>query len=90
MSTSRVPHHTYEAKERAVLNPHAVSRLPRIYRSVVELCDFDRLPLSEAARKLGLTFSAVKSRRPRAARGIVLLVGTGAFINARGLYAPVE
>lgn len=68
------PHHTYEAKERAVLIRHAVSRLPRIYRSVVELCDFDRLPLGEAARKLGLTLSAVKSRRRRARQKLLRLI----------------
>jgi RNA polymerase sigma-70 factor (ECF subfamily) len=68
------PHHTYEANERDVLVRHAVSRLPDMYRSVVELCDFQRLPLNEAARKLGLTLPAVKSRRHRARQKLLRLV----------------
>jgi RNA polymerase sigma-70 factor (ECF subfamily) len=68
------PHHTYEANERSVLVRHAVSRLPRVYRSVVELCDFERLPLNEAARKLGLTLPAVKSRRHRARQKLLPLL----------------
>ena len=68
------PYNTYEANERDVLVRHAVSRLPQIYRSVVELCDFDRLPLNEAARKLGLTLPAVKSRRHRARQKLLPLV----------------
>ena len=60
------PKDTYEAKERDLLVRHAISRLPQSYRSVVELCDLQHLPLNEAARKLGLTLPAVKSRRHRA------------------------
>lgn len=60
------PKDTYEAEERDVLVRKAVSRLPELYRSVVELCDFQHLTLDEAARKLGLTLAAVKSRRLRA------------------------
>jgi len=61
-----LPTDSYEAKERDSLVRHAVSCLPTSYRSVVELCDLQRLPLAEAARKLGLTVHAVKSRRHRA------------------------
>jgi RNA polymerase sigma-70 factor (ECF subfamily) len=61
-----LPKDTYEGKERDVLVRHAVSRLPESYRSVVELCDFQHVPLNEVARKLGLTVSAVKTRRRRA------------------------
>jgi RNA polymerase sigma-70 factor, ECF subfamily len=61
-----LPKDAYEAKERDVLVRHAVSQLPESYRSVVELCDLQRLPLSEVARKLGLTVPAVKTRRKRA------------------------
>jgi RNA polymerase sigma-70 factor, ECF subfamily len=68
------PHNTYEADERDVLVRRAVSRLPQKYRSVVELCDFQRLPLNEAARKLGLTLPAVKSRRHRARQKLLPLV----------------
>ena len=60
------PKDNYEAKERDTIVRHAVSRLPQSYRSVVELCDLQHMPLNEAARRLGLTLPAVKSRRHRA------------------------
>jgi RNA polymerase sigma-70 factor (ECF subfamily) len=68
------PHHTYEANERDDLVRHAVSRLPQMYRSVVELCDLECLSLNEAALKLGLTLPAVKSRRHRARQKLLPLV----------------
>ncbi len=52
----------------------AVSRLPHSYRSVVELCDFQSLPMIEAARKLGITLPAIKSRRHRARQKLLPLV----------------
>jgi RNA polymerase sigma-70 factor (ECF subfamily) len=55
-----------EAKERQALIRHAVSRLPKPYRSVVELCDLEGLPLKEAAARLRLTTTAVKTRHQRA------------------------
>jgi RNA polymerase sigma-70 factor (ECF subfamily) len=64
----------YEAKERDILVRHAVSRLPQIYRSVVELCDLQCLSLKQAARELGLTLSAVKRRRHRALKKLRPLV----------------
>ena len=60
------PHHTFEATQRVVEVRKAVSRLPQIYRGVVELCDLQGLPLKKVAQMLGLTMSAVKSRRHRA------------------------
>jgi RNA polymerase sigma-70 factor (ECF subfamily) len=71
---------SYEAKERDILVRHAVSRLPQIYRSVVELCDLQCLPLKQAARELGVTLSAAKSRRHRALKKLRPLV---ADMNAR-------
>jgi RNA polymerase sigma-70 factor, ECF subfamily len=65
---------TYQANQRAVLVRKAVSRLPQAYRSVVELCDFQQLPMSEAARQLGLTLPAIKSRRHRARQKLLPLV----------------
>lgn len=58
-------HATCHAKERAVLVRQAVSRLPESYRCVVELCDLQDLPLKEAADRLQLTLSNVKSRLRR-------------------------
>jgi len=68
------PHHTYEDNERGIFIRHAVSRLPQMYRLVVELCDFECVPLNEAARRLGLTLAAVKSRRHRARQKLLRLV----------------
>jgi len=64
----------YQAKEREALVHKAVSRLPQAYRCVVELCDFQQLPMKEAARQLGLTLSAIKSRRHRARQKLLPLV----------------
>jgi RNA polymerase sigma-70 factor, ECF subfamily len=64
----------YQVKEREALVREAVSRLPQAYRCVVELCDIQQLPLGEAARHLGLTLSAVKSRRHRAKQKLLPLV----------------
>ncbi|HEX4164371.1 MAG TPA: RNA polymerase sigma factor [Bryobacteraceae bacterium] len=68
------PKDPFEAKDRAILVRHAVSGLPQIYRSVVELCDLQCLPLKQAARELGLSLSAVKSRRYRALKKLRLIV----------------
>jgi RNA polymerase sigma-70 factor (ECF subfamily) len=69
-----LPDDTYEAKERDLLVRHAVSRLPQLYRSVIELCEFEQLPLKEVASKLGLSLAAVKSRRFRARQKLRLIV----------------
>jgi RNA polymerase sigma-70 factor, ECF subfamily len=57
---------SYQQAERDALIRQAVSRLPESYRSVVELCDLQRVPLEEAAARLRLTVAAVKTRRRRA------------------------
>src|SRR4051794_38367034 len=67
-------HDNYEADERDLLLRHAVSQLPGIDRCVVELCDLQRVPMKDAARKLGLTLPAVKSRRHRARQKLRRLV----------------
>jgi RNA polymerase sigma-70 factor, ECF subfamily len=56
----------YEANERATFVRNAVCGLPDMYRSVLELCDFQQLEMKDAARKLGLTLATVKTRRHRA------------------------
>jgi RNA polymerase sigma-70 factor (ECF subfamily) len=60
------PRPSYQTAERDGLIRQAVSRLPASYRSVVELCDLQCLPLQEVARRLRLTVAAVKTRRRRA------------------------
>jgi RNA polymerase sigma-70 factor, ECF subfamily len=60
------PRPSYQATQLDGLIRQAVSRLPESYRSVVELCDLQRLPLQEAAARLRLTVAAVKTRRKRA------------------------
>jgi hypothetical protein len=66
-------HDAYESNERDVLIRHAVSRLPHMYRSIVELCDFQNIPMKEVARTMGLTVAAVKSRRHRARQKLLRL-----------------
>ena len=68
------PNNDYEARERAVFVRDAVRRLPHKYRSVVVLCDFHHVPMKEAARKLGLTLSGIKTRRHRARQKLRPLV----------------
>jgi RNA polymerase sigma-70 factor (ECF subfamily) len=68
------PKNTYEIRERELLVRKAVSRLPEMYRSVVELCDLQCLPMKEAALKLGLTLPAIKTRRHRARQKLQRLV----------------
>jgi RNA polymerase sigma-70 factor, ECF subfamily len=64
----------YQARERQVLLRQAVSRLPEPYRCVVELCDLQCLPLKEAASRLRLTLSAIKTRRRRARKKLAPLL----------------
>jgi RNA polymerase sigma-70 factor, ECF subfamily len=64
------PHPTPEAKlqdqeERFRLQA-AVAELPRPYRDVVQLCVFEELALSDAARSLGITNQAARTRMCRA------------------------
>jgi RNA polymerase sigma-70 factor (ECF subfamily) len=44
----------------------AVAALPRPYRDVVQLCVFEELALSDAARSLGITSQAARTRMCRA------------------------
>ena len=68
------PNDTYEVRERELFVRSAVSELPEKYRSVVELCELQCVPMKEAAVKLGLTLSAVKTRRHRARQKLRRLV----------------
>ena len=47
-----LPDNAHEANERNLLVRDAVSRLALMYRSVVELCDLECVPMKEAARRL--------------------------------------
>ena len=44
----------------------AVAQLPRAYRDVVQLCVFEELALPDAARSLGITSQAARTRMCRA------------------------
>lgn len=57
---------SHQARERDALIRRAVSQLAEPYRSVVELCDLQCVPLQEAATQLQLTLEAAKTRRRRA------------------------
>jgi RNA polymerase sigma-70 factor (ECF subfamily) len=72
---------SYQAAERDALIRQAVSQLPESYRSVVELCDLQRLPLQEAAARLRLTVAAVKTRRQRARKKLRPLVAKLKTLN---------
>jgi RNA polymerase sigma-70 factor (ECF subfamily) len=76
------PNNDYEAKEREALIRNAVSRLPQTYRSVVELCDLQQVPMSDAASKLGLTLPAVKARRHRARQKLLRILRHQPFEDA--------
>jgi RNA polymerase sigma-70 factor (ECF subfamily) len=56
----------YEAKQEAARVRAAVDALPALYRDVIRLVVFEEAPLDEAARALGLTPSAVRTRIGRA------------------------
>ena len=60
------PQENLDARQRKALVRGAVSRLSDRDRTVVQLCDLERLPAVEAARRLGITPNAVKGRRHRA------------------------
>jgi RNA polymerase sigma-70 factor (ECF subfamily) len=68
-----------EAHEREAFIRQAASQLPKAYRSAVELCDLQGLPMNEAAARLRLTVAAVKTRRQRARKKLQRLLRTSAF-----------
>jgi RNA polymerase sigma-70 factor (ECF subfamily) len=70
----RTPSCYYGEKQRAEIVRRAVSRLPKPYGSIVELCDLQGFSLAEAASKLSLSLAAAKSRRRRAREKMLPLV----------------
>ncbi|MGA9655198.1 MAG: sigma-70 family RNA polymerase sigma factor [Polyangia bacterium] len=44
----------------------AVAQLPRTYQDVIQLCVFEEVPLPDAARSLGITSQAARTRMFRA------------------------
>jgi RNA polymerase sigma-70 factor (ECF subfamily) len=62
----RGPAALLEARERNLRLHLAVAKLPPAYGEVLRLCVFDELPLPEAARALGISASAVRTRICRA------------------------
>ena len=64
--TSPTPEARLEDREERCRLHAAVAELPRPYRDVVRLCVFDELALSEAARSLGITSQAARTRMCRA------------------------
>src|SRR5215475_4268710 len=69
-----LPDNAYEANERNLPLRDAVSHLPWMYRSVIELCDLECVPMKEAARRLRLTLPALKTRRRRARQKLLGLL----------------
>jgi RNA polymerase sigma-70 factor (ECF subfamily) len=56
----------YQKSETGAQVGAALARLPEKYRIVILLWDLEELSISEVARRLGLTISAVKTRHRRA------------------------
>ena len=52
-----------------------LERLPANYRAIIRLCDFEGFSGKEAARRLGLTASALKAQHHRARRAIRESIG---------------
>lgn len=73
---------TYSDVERSRILKTIVSELPEKLRCVVVLCDIEGVRLKEAAARLGLTVSAVKSWRSRANR-LLLKMAKQACARAR-------
>jgi RNA polymerase sigma-70 factor (ECF subfamily) len=67
LSDSRpVPAMLLEDREDRFRLHAAVAELPAPYRDVVQLCVFEELPLPDAARSLGITSQAARTRMCRA------------------------
>jgi RNA polymerase sigma-70 factor (ECF subfamily) len=64
----------YARAERSQLLALFLQNLPPTHRSIVLLCDVEGLCLQEAAKRLGLSLSAVKTRHLRANRFILNVV----------------
>ena len=64
--SSRTPVARLEDQEDRSRLHQAVAQLPRSYRDVVQLCVFEELALSDAARSLGITRQAARTRMCRA------------------------
>lgn len=58
----------YRRRERVRLLANIVTKLPPIHRSIICLCDVEGVCMVEAAKRLGLTISATKTRHLRATR----------------------
>lgn len=59
---------TFLHRERNDKVHRELSRIPKVMREIVMLCDMEGLSMKEAADRLGLTVAAVKSRLRRARR----------------------
>jgi len=66
--THATPDEDYARNERSQLLAEILDELPPKLRVIVVLCDIEGLRLKEAAARLGITASAVKTRRFRANR----------------------
>jgi len=64
--SGRTPVAWIEEREDHLRLQRAVSQLPRPYRDVIQLCVFEELALPDAARSLGITSQAVRTRMCRA------------------------
>lgn len=66
----------FRRRERLELLVSLIKKLPPTHRSIICLCDLQELPMQEAAKRLGLTVSAAKTRHLRAMRFLSELAKT--------------
>ena len=62
------PEEVYSDVERSRMLAEAIRKVPRRYRTVLQMCDIEGLMEKEAAQRLGTLVSVVKSRRYRGRR----------------------
>jgi len=66
----------FRRRERMELLVSVLKKLPATHRSVICLCDLQGLPMREAAKRLGVSVSAAKTRHLRAMRFLSELAKT--------------
>jgi RNA polymerase sigma-70 factor, ECF subfamily len=64
----RNPEEAYADLERSQILVAAIHKVPQRYRAVLQMCDMEGLMEKEAAQRLGILVSVVKSRRYRGRR----------------------
>jgi RNA polymerase sigma-70 factor (ECF subfamily) len=75
---------SYNQVERLRLLQEIVRRLPPVHRSIICLCDLECLSIKDAAKRLGISVAATKTRHLRATR-FLLQMGESAREKQAGI-----